>query len=242
MYLNLDYYYQYSSVAETVAGVYEEIVQSPLNIFLSVVLLLLLAYNLALCVANAAEGRARGASGGEEIPVDLNARYEAAQERQRAALIEAQGNKAAKQEDPNHDPNHDDSKEPEGPMKFTLSELRSYDGRNGDLILVSVNHRVYNVSQARRFYGPEGPYGLFAGRDASRALANGDLDPESLQGLEWDSLENFTREQWDSLRGWEGTFAKYPVVGILVPDTDKHSVRKPKASHFGDSEEDIVEH
>ena len=83
--------------------------------------------------------------------------------------------------------------------------------------MIAVNFKVHDVSSGRRFYGPEGPYGLFAGRDASRALAQGNLESSALP-TEWDDLEDLTEEERASLCEWEGTFSKYPVVGKLVKE------------------------
>ena len=59
---------------------------------------------------------------------------------------------------------------------FTLAELHNYDGADGKPIYVSINRIVYNVTKARNFYGPGGPYHVLAGHDASYALAAMKLD------------------------------------------------------------------
>jgi len=46
-----------------------------------------------------------------------------------------------------------------------------YDGRDGSTILLAINGKVFDVTTGRNFYGPGGPYGNFAGRDASRGMA-----------------------------------------------------------------------
>ncbi|KAL6077616.1 Membrane steroid-binding protein 2 [Balamuthia mandrillaris] len=103
------------------------------------------------------------------------------------------------------------------PRNFTAQELRKYDGSSQDTpIYVCIKGRIYDVSSRPQFYGPGGPYHLFAGRDASRALALGsleekDMDNTSLEGLSWSEL--------DALNDWEQSFEmKYDLVGYLVSD------------------------
>ncbi|KAF9628940.1 putative heme steroid binding domain protein [Lasiodiplodia theobromae] len=53
---------------------------------------------------------------------------------------------------------------------FTPSTLSAYTGADPDTpIYISINGTVYDVSASPTFYGPSGPYGHFAGRDATRA-------------------------------------------------------------------------
>ena len=55
---------------------------------------------------------------------------------------------------------------------FTLSELAAYNGTDTSKPLyLGCNGLVFDVSNARGFYGPGAAYGVFAGRDASRGLA-----------------------------------------------------------------------
>jgi membrane-associated progesterone receptor component len=65
-------------------------------------------------------------------------------------------------------------------------------------------------------YGEEGPYHIFAGIDASRALAKMSFKPEDLNSTD---LSDLTEEQKKTLDDWETKFIsvrKYPVVGKLV--------------------------
>jgi membrane-associated progesterone receptor component len=69
-------------------------------------------------------------------------------------------------------------------MVFTYydpHELSKYDGQQEKKILMGIRGRVYDVSAGANFYGPGGPYGNFAGRDASRGLSKGSFD----DGLGW---------------------------------------------------------
>lgn len=63
------------------------------------------------------------------------------------------------------------------------------------------------------FYGPGGPYALFAGRDASRALALMSFDPRDLTG----NIEGLNASELEVLQDWEYKFMeKYVKVGQLV--------------------------
>ncbi|OWF39615.1 membrane-associated progesterone receptor component 1-like [Mizuhopecten yessoensis] len=111
--------------------------------------------------------------------------------------------------------------EPELPrMKkrdFTLEQLREYDGKGQDgRVLVSVNTKVFDVTRGKRFYGPGGPYAVFAGRDASRGLALFSLTEEAIKD-EFDDLSDLTTMQMESVREWEMQFTeKYDFIGRLL--------------------------
>lgn len=105
---------------------------------------------------------------------------------------------------------------------YTPLELHPFNGKqdNGNgRILMAVSGNVYDVTRGRSFYGPGGPYGNFAGRDASRGLAKGSFEEDMLTDIEKpiDKLEDLTRDEWESLREWESHFSgKYLLVGKLV--------------------------
>jgi membrane-associated progesterone receptor component len=53
---------------------------------------------------------------------------------------------------------------------------------------------VFDVSRGANFYGPSGPYGNFAGRDASRGMAKQSFEMEMLAPLDAriDDLQDLT--------------------------------------------------
>ncbi|CAG8439224.1 7432_t:CDS:2 [Ambispora leptoticha] len=104
--------------------------------------------------------------------------------------------------------------------EYTPKQLREFDGSTLQTkIYMGVCGKVYDVTKGRNFYGPDGPYGNFAGRDASRGLAKNSFDMEMLTPVDQpiDTLEDLTREELESLRDWHAHFeGKYECVGKLV--------------------------
>ncbi|XP_058147901.1 membrane-associated progesterone receptor component 2 isoform X1 [Dasypus novemcinctus] len=88
---------------------------------------------------------------------------------------------------------------------FSLEQLRQYDGSRTPRILLAVNGKVFDVTKGSKFYGPAGPYGIFAGRDASRGLATFCLDKDALRD-EYDDLSDLNAVQMESVREWEMQF------------------------------------
>ena len=118
---------------------------------------------------------------------------------------------------------------PDEPIVFayyTPLELSEFDGRKNQKILMGIRGRVYDVSAGRRFYGPEGPYGNFAGRDASRGLSKGSFDEGKVHLIRllgnsayygyldmitpldqpMDPLHDMTPEEQQALEDWEEHF------------------------------------
>ncbi|XP_014253875.1 membrane-associated progesterone receptor component 1-like [Cimex lectularius] len=98
---------------------------------------------------------------------------------------------------------------------YTLKELKKFDGTGPDgRILVAVNGKVFDVSTAKRFYGPGGTYAEFAGCDASRGLATFSVKGNS---EEYDDLSDLGSMEMDSIREWETQFTeRYECVGKLL--------------------------
>ena len=84
--------------------------------------------------------------------------------------------------------------------KYIPRTLAVFDGTgnssdsDGSRILLAINRKVFDVTKGKTFYGPGGPYGNFAGRDASRGMAKQSFDMEMLTPLDQpiDKLEDLT--------------------------------------------------
>lgn len=101
---------------------------------------------------------------------------------------------------------------------FTPISLQKYNGKDSSKIFIAVRGKVYDVTQGKSFYGPQGPYANFAGRDASRGLALNSFDPSCLTPVTepLDDLLGLSKEELASLDSWEELFEnKYPIVGTL---------------------------
>jgi len=80
-------------------------------------------------------------------------------------------------------------------------------------IHVAIDSRVFDVSSNRGAYGPGGSYAVFAGRDASRALAKSSLELVDCNG----KVDDLNEEERGTLAKWVTFFSKrYPIVGKLA--------------------------
>ncbi|MCO5599938.1 hypothetical protein L7F22_054045 [Adiantum nelumboides] len=101
---------------------------------------------------------------------------------------------------------------------------RSSNDQQGGRILLAIQGKVFDVTKGANFYGPGGPYGNFAGRDASRGMAKQSFDLEMLTPLDKpiDSLEDLTPMEVNNMREWVSHFsAKYTIVGELVNEGEE---------------------
>lgn len=99
--------------------------------------------------------------------------------------------------------------------EITAEELQQYDGTDPSKpLLMAIKAKIYDVSQSRAFYGPGGPYALFAGKDASRALAKMSFEDKDLTG----DIEGLSAYEAEALTDWEYKFmSKYVKVGTVKP-------------------------
>ena len=121
---------------------------------------------------------------------------------------------------------HDDGKtDIDPPRNFTSKQLSHFDGKKDEKtgedkpVYLSVHGIVFDVSDGRNFYGPDGPYEAFAGHECGVALAKMSFDAEHLDDLE--GCEKLNSGEKMELEGWIEKFTyyrNYPIKGRLVPD------------------------
>ncbi|KAI0298583.1 hypothetical protein BC826DRAFT_875082, partial [Russula brevipes] len=59
---------------------------------------------------------------------------------------------------------------------YTPRTLANFNGHDGGRMLLAISRTVFDVTAGRGFYGPDGMYGNFSGRDASRVMAKQSFD------------------------------------------------------------------
>ncbi|CAN8068300.1 unnamed protein product [Agarophyton chilense] len=104
------------------------------------------------------------------------------------------------------------------PEELSREELKQYNGRDVRLpVLLAVDGEVFDVSHAKRHYGPGETYHCLVGRDASWALVSGDLSEEALRECDLHLQDRMDEAQRADLKHWRGFFSKnYKRVARLV--------------------------
>lgn len=99
-------------------------------------------------------------------------------------------------------------------LVFSPGELSKYDGREGSRgLYIAIVGRVYDVEKGRNFYGPDGGYKQFAGRDATRSFVTGDFEAKGLI----DDVTGLTDKDLLALDNWVKFYEKdYTYVGKLT--------------------------
>lgn len=97
--------------------------------------------------------------------------------------------------------------------EFRLEEVQKCD-KNQETILVSILGICYDVSSGKEFFGPSGPYRVYAGHDISYALAMMSLRSSDLDKFNY-RLED--PEDKQTLADWIAYFdVKYTRAGKVV--------------------------
>jgi membrane-associated progesterone receptor component len=134
------------------------------------------------------------------------------------------GRPTGKDSSDNNEEEEDDN-EIEKPRNFTQKQLLYFDGnmdpktQETKPVYLSVNGIVFDVTKGKDYYGPGGPYELFAGHECGVALAKMSFDAQYLDDLEGCSKLNYGEKE--ELDNWINKFEHwrcYPIKGRLIPD------------------------
>ncbi len=101
-----------------------------------------------------------------------------------------------------------------GTRLVTLNELAAH-GHSGPLkpIWLAMLGNVFDVGKGERYYGPDGGYNFFSGRDGTRAFVTGQFDEEGLV----DDVEGLSPLQLGEVDSWVKMYNKdYTYVGKLI--------------------------
>lgn len=101
--------------------------------------------------------------------------------------------------------------------RLTLNEISAYNGANGSRILISICGRIFDMSLAYDFYGPNGPYNCFTGGDATFMLGKMSLDSSHKNKKDFVNTSEWNSDAQITLNDWISKFChKYPIVGRLT--------------------------
>lgn len=143
----------------------------------------------------------------------------------------------------------DEEKEVDPPRNFTVEQLKFFNGEEDPKfddedkpIYLSLNGTVFDVTTGKDFYGPGGPYALFAGRECGVALAKFTFGEEHLDDIAGCSKLNAGEK--DVLDDWIEKFTyyrDYPIKGRLVsqdliPSSDRIISKEELSKNDGTSE------
>ena len=88
-------------------------------------------------------------------------------------------------------------------------------------VCLAVKGEIFDVTRGKNFYGPGGPYDVFAGRDCSRAFASFSTDDEMFKD-ELDDLSDLDASQKSQLDDWYMNISsKYDYVGKLLFEVNR---------------------
>jgi len=147
----------------------------------------------------------------------------------------------------NGEEDEEEEEKSDPPRNFTLEQLAYFDGKEDEKldekkpVYLSVTGVVFDVSDGRDFYGPGGPYELFAGHECGIALAKYSFDATYLDDLAGCASLSFGEKE--ELHNWMQKFQYgrgYPIVGRLVlnvADANRVITKEVLAQHDGTSED-----
>lgn len=108
-------------------------------------------------------------------------------------------------------------------LKLTREQLREFDGSGSDgKVYLAVGGVIFDVTNSPS-YVKGGGYSMFAGRDATVALAKMSFDKKLLEMTVEEA--NLSEGHLKSVEGWVEFYTeKYPIVGDLVSSNHREDI------------------
>mmetsp|Transcript_15091 Transcript_15091/g.16363 ORF Transcript_15091/g.16363 Transcript_15091/m.16363 type:complete len:350 (+) Transcript_15091:105-1154(+) len=134
----------------------------------------------------------------------------------------------------------EENEEPIVLRDFTIEQLREFDGEGEKKIYVGLCGEIFDVSDARGYYGPGASYHCFAGRNATRAMAKYCFDEAELNNPNTSDLGPFERHMLNDWYQKYKYYKCYPVVGkYSYPPKDLQLTKEELAKYNGRPSEEI---
>lgn len=123
---------------------------------------------------------------------------------------------------------------------FTVDQLREFNGEGDKPIYVGLCGEIFDVSDARGYYGPGASYNCFAGRNATRAMAKYCFDEAELNNPNTSDLGPFERHMLNDWYSKYKYYKGYPIVGrYSYPPTDLKLTKDELAKYNGRPNPDV---
>lgn len=114
-------------------------------------------------------------------------------------------------------------------VSMTAEQLSKYNGAGDGSIYMAVQDpfsdevTIFDMTSGKDFYGPGGPYHVFAGKNASHGLAKSSTDSTQVTG----DLGQLSEHEKDTHMQWYTKFSsKYPKIGKLVSNVAAEETKK----------------
>ena len=96
------------------------------------------------------------------------------------------------------------------PRTFTPSELAEHDGVRSPTIYLAILGDVFDVTTGAKYYGPDGGYHAFAGKDGSRAFITGCFDTGAVA-----DVRGLGDKEMAALVKWKGFYMEHKTYRHL---------------------------
>ena len=127
-------------------------------------------------------------------------------------MVRAEGDSGTA--DAKDDQQESQSSPPPPPRVLTPDELKVANGVDSENLYLAIFGKVYDVKAGNDYYGTDGPYHVFVGRDAPVPFVTGNFTGDEA-AKPWDSLEP---KQYGGLLSWIDFYEKedkYPCIGVV---------------------------